>query len=245
MPVLNTADKLYLGSSVVSAVYLGSTKVYPQFKPSQVAGLTVWLDADKLSSITTQWPDRSGTGHHGNVVGTPSPVVTADVLNSKSIVRFTASEGRIRNNSTGVSTDYTLVYLMRQRGGNVGRAFSAIYPPPNFLVGTHVSGWNCMYDNGWIKNAESFPPNPGPWTIFSADSITSGNLVRFFKDGVLQGTGVVAMGMGGTYAISGYDADNASESCDIDVAELMIWNRRLSGAERQQVEGYLKAKWAV
>lgn len=31
MPVLNTADKLYVGSAAVSAVYLRTTRVWPPF----------------------------------------------------------------------------------------------------------------------------------------------------------------------------------------------------------------------
>lgn len=246
MPVLNTADKLYLGSTAVDAMYLGSSKVWPSFTPATLSGLVVWLDAADLGSIGSAWTDKSGTGHHGTIVGSPAPTIRTNALNGKSVVRFAANEGRVRGTGTGVTYDHTLVYVTRLWGPNVGRSFTCQYPPSNFLVGFHSSAQDCMYDNGWLKNDVGYAGSPGPWKMYGCDGVLSpAYAVRFFINGVVSGTGATGGGMGGTYNLSGYDAAGAQETMDCEVAELVIYNRRLTDTDRQKVESYLRTKWGL
>lgn len=227
-----------------STLSVNATASSGAFDPSTLPGLVVWLDAADLSSIGSAWTDKSGTGHHGTIVGAPAPTIRTNALNGKSVVRFAANEGRVRGTGTGVTYDHTLVYVTRLWGPNVGRSFTCQYPPSNFLVGFHSSAQDCMYDNGWLKNDVGYAGSPGPWKMYGCDGVLSpAYVVRFFINGVVSGTGATGGGMGGTYNLSGYEAVGAQETMDCEVAELVIYDHKLTDAERIQVESYLSAKW--
>ena len=95
-----------------------------------------------------------------------------------------------------------------------------------------------MYDNGFTS-----PNTQTAWTtdwkLYSGDGTTG--LSRLFSDGVFMGSTTTAAGWGGTLNVSGYAG--TEETCDAEVAEIVMYNRKLSDVERQQVEGYLRAKW--
>jgi hypothetical protein len=249
MPVLSEASKLYLGTQQVSTVYLGSTKVWPPFTPAALPGLVTWLDA--VDYTPGSWPNK-GSGPAVTFVGSPHPTVSANTLNTKPTVRFTVSEGRIRSAWPYPPEDWTLLYLMRFIGPNRGRAFSVQYPPSNLLIGFHTTASDAAYFNGgWLYGPAGggyFPATlPGPWKMYEADCDAVGNGQGFFIDGVAYGRYVGQAGQGffNGWGLSGYDANNTQETMDMEVAELVIWNRRLSSPERIQIENYLRTKWGL
>lgn len=252
MPILNTADKLYVGGTAATAVYLGDTKVWPlkssEFSPSSLSGLAVWLDAVDVGMITTQWPDKSGLGNHGTVVGPSAPIVRTNALNGLPVVGFSVSQGRVRGHSP-VTNEFTLVYLTRMVGPTPGRIFTVTYPPNNCLVGWHISGGDACFDDAWIRSPTyaAGGPYPSPWRMYGFDmSLTPLRHQQFYIDGVMSGEqSNVGQGFGGTYHLSGYDAVGDNETCDCEVAEMVIYNRKLTDVERQQVETYLRTKWGL
>lgn len=247
MPVLNNAEKLRLGSKTVSAVYKGAVKLWPSaipaFAPTDIANLTVWLDA--ADYVPGTWANRVAGGPAVNTVGTPA--MTPQTVNGKPVVRFKINEGRVRSGWPYPVYDYTVLYLARWTGPNAGRMFSVQYPPSNLLVGTHLSGRDLAYDNGtWIYGPATTWDwtAPGPWRMYECDSKETFGF-RFFIDGTLIGTSGGSGGFTGGWGLSGYDATSTPETMDFDVAELVIWNRRLTDAERMQVEDYLTTKWGL
>lgn len=257
MPLLNTADKLYFRSAAPSSAYFGTTKVWPSFDPTRLTGLMAWLDATQITggAITTAWPDLSGLGHHGTIVGTPVPSVRTNALNGLPVVRFKPNEGRVRGNSALVAPlgpyNYTIVCVSRMVGPTVGRAYAGLYPESNFLIGFHSSGQDCMYAGGWIRNADGYIALPGPWKMYAGAGSHDGTtyVVEFYIDGVLGGSGGSSTGATGSassgYNISGYSATGIEETCDCEVAEMVIYDHKLTTTERQQIESYLRAKWGL
>jgi hypothetical protein len=261
MALLNTADKLYLGSSQVDAAYLGATKVFPAFKPSAITGLAVWLDASSLSgsagSAVDPWPNKVAGGPPGTMVGTPAPKISTNTLNGKKLVRFTVSEGRMRMTGHSVELTYTLAYVARGAPGGsylAGRFVTAVYPPTNFLVGY----WNGFEDVGYSTSGSFWLPDNRPsvstsWHLVSSDAGPGDTAwsPRMFSNGVFlnQSTATVGNrgqdGWLGSLNISGYDAASAAETCDIEMAELILYDHQLTDPERVQVESYLRSKWGL
>ena len=246
MPVLNTADKLYLGSSQVSAVYKGTTKTWPAFSPASLSGLVLWLDP-AVAPTSTTWTDKSGTNNHVNVVGSPAPVVvTEPTANNQKVVRFTVSEGRIRKIGTGFTNTYTSVHVTRTRN-TIGRGLGAIYPGPfnsNCLTGTHSAGYDAFYDDGWVAQ-DSWPSTPTPWKLYTVVASLAASSEKFYVNGTYKGQKSPSASHGDTIAISGYAEDTAAETCDIDVGEVIFYNRPLTDPERGQIEGYMKTKYGI
>jgi hypothetical protein len=220
----------------------------PAFSPDSIAGLSVWFDAADVGPITTQWPSKTGA-NHGAVLGSPAPVVVPNALSGKSVVRFTVSEGRVRVTGSGVTKDYTVAYVGRIAGPTPGRVLCAAYPSGgNLLFGFWTTYMDVAYATGGAGffTPDTRQPWMNAWKLYSGDCATPAVAPRFFSDGALLGqhpTPPATDGFGGTLNLSGYGATGTEESCDCEVAEVLLYDRQLSDAERQQVEGYLRAKW--
>jgi hypothetical protein len=258
MALINVADKIYLGSTAVSAVYAGTVKVWP-VDPKSIAGLTVWLDASQLGlangAAVSPWPDMSGLGNNGAIVGTPPPTVRTNALNGMPVVRFTANQGMVRGNTSLLSSglpnpgnNFTVIYVARWVGPAAGRILGAIYPAPNCLVGFHNAGLDSFYDNGWIGSYVAGYSLPSPWVKYGYTGNHNGTnyFGTAYKNGLVFGTKTTASdGFQANYALSGLDASTGSESSDAEVAEFVMYNRTLTGAERITVETYFSNKWGV
>lgn len=245
MALLKDATKVYAGTQPVKAVYQGATKVWPiGFRPNDISGLVTWLDAQNYS--VGSWPN-GGSGPAVTIPGAPAPTVSVNQLNGMPLVRFTTGEGRVRSTWPYPVLDWTLVYLVRWVGPGVGRSWTVLYPPSNLLVGLHTSQPDTMYDNGtWVVAGTGWnwwTPGPGPWRMYGADSQSPGG-VALFIDGTQVGarTEVQGYGLDNGWGLSGYGT-GTEETMDIEVAELVLYNRKLSDAERKQVEAYLQEKW--
>ena len=237
--LLKDAEKAYMGSEALTAIYLGETKVWPMaaaWTPASLPGLAVWLDANQTGATAGYW-ENLGSGPDGLIEGTPAPVTRPDALEGQAVVRFKPSEGRVRIANTGVHLDWTLVYVGRLVGPTPGRVIDAYYPPNNLLVGFWNGQQDVMYDNGFASN--TYAPWTTDWKLYSGDGTTG--LSRIFSNGVLLGSATTAAGWGGTFNISGYAV--TEETCDCEVAEVVQYDRKLSDTDRQQVEDYLREKW--
>jgi hypothetical protein len=246
VPVANTAAKYYVGSTPVDKIYVGANLIWSSFTPASIAGLKIWFDASTvvgaIGAAVDPWPNLAIPAMPGTMVGTPSPTVSGNVLNGKKLVRFKVDQGRMRMLGTGVTTDWTLAYVARiVAGGTNGRIVGGVYPPNNLLFGNWTSYEDVFYDNGFASPNTQSAFVAGRWKLYSVSGVPD----NCYSNGVLMGTIAPAQGWGGSFGISGYDPTTESETCDCEVAEVMLYNRRLSDAERQQAEGYLRTKWGL
>ena len=239
--LLKDAEKVYIGSEAMTAIYLGATKVWPAeeaWTPASLPGLAVWLDATQTGATAGYW-ENLGSGPDGEIIGAPLPTVNTNALNGLPVMRFKPSEGRVRIASTGVHLDWTLIYIGRLTGPTPGRVIDAYYPPNNLLVGFWNGQQDVMYDNGFASNV--YAPWTTNWKLYSGDGSDSPRESRLFSDGTLLGSTSTAAGWGGTFNISGYAV--TEETCDCEIAEAVQYNRKLSDTDRQKVEDYLREKW--
>jgi len=250
MTLLNQATKIMHGTAQASAVYAGATKVWPAFKPTDLSGCAVWLDASKLAlangAAVTSWTNL-GSGSQPTIAGSPSPTFRTNALNTiMPVVRVTSGQGRFRFTGTGVDKDWTLFYVGRKWRMTTGRVVAANASSsgtPNILVGFHGNEWDQCYVEGWLTPQNTTQATS--WKLYSADS-TSTAVARFFSNGVLlySGAATPAKGWGGTLCMPGWD-DGATQEADAEFAELVMYNRKLTDTERQSVEKYLREKWSA
>lgn len=199
------------------------------------------------------WPDASGNGHDGVIVGAPVPVLSPAVLNGLPVVRFAAGQGRLLVSGSGVTLDYTVLYVSRMIGPGVGRVLGAeTGGDQNLVLGYYGSGYEAMFDQAWIggvpdpEGGSPYPPLPTDWRLYEGDRTNAPpSSPRFFIDGVFIGSvspGVSVGGFGDTLTLSGHQG---GQTCDCEVAEVLVFNRVLSDLERGQLESYLREKWGL
>src|SRR5262245_37213476 len=253
--LLKDAKKTYLGTQALNAIYLGTTQVWKTaWTPATISGLKIWFDASQLPQAVganvSPWPNLADAAKPGAMVTNPGndilPIVSTRSLNGKKIVRFYNNQARLRMTGTGISYSYTLAYLARLvNGGIAGRVVTASYPPPNFLIGFWNGYQDVAYDNGFFSPDTRTAVIWDQWKLYSADGDITAYQPRMFSSGVLLGTGSTGGGWNGTLNISGYDATGIQETCDIEMAELVLYDRKLSDSDRQTVENYMKTKWGL
>lgn len=239
--LLETATSFKAGTVPVKACYVGDRQIWPgtRWTPATLPGLAVWFDAADYTPGS--WRNR-GAGAAPQFMGAPAPA-WGSMLNGRPVVRFNRNEGRIRMLSgSGVYAEWTLVYVGRMVGPFAGRIVTAVYTPANLLVGFWNGFQDVMYDAGFTV------PNPQTqwttdWKMYSGDG--SGTISRLFSGGIHLGSVETAEGWKDTFSISGYDPTvrTDEETCDCEVAEVVLYNRKLTDADRQQVEAYLHDKW--
>ena len=254
MATITDIKDLYVGDVPAQSVYLGSSQIWvrpPAYDPNipnEISGLVTWLDGPDYTP--GYWVNK-GSGAPVSIVGSPA-MAQGPRVNGHSVVRFKVSEGRVRGTWPYPIDDWTLLYVVRWMGPNPGRAWTVCYPPSNLLVGMHTTGQDTMYANGaWLGpnggGAMPWGAAPGPWKLYEADGDLASKTVGFYINGVAYGRYGANDGMGLTngWGLSGYDQVATQETMDIDVAEMVLYNRRLSFLERRTVEDYLRTKWGI
>lgn len=243
MTALNYAERIAIGGNQASAIYVGATKIWP-FVPTMLTGCCVWIDASKLAlangAAVSSWTNL-GSGSQPTIAA--GATFRTGALNSLPVVRITQGTGRMRwYSGTGVDKDWTLVYIGRRWQFRGGRIVAAYTTGANLLVGYHGNEMDQCFVEGWLTGQTQ--TSTAQWRLYSADS-TSSAVARFFSNGALlnSGTATPAKGWGGTLCISGYADDASGQEADCEIAELVMYNRKLSDNERAQVENYLRYKW--
>jgi hypothetical protein len=260
MTVLNTSDKIMFAGHEPDTVYLDATKVWqkPSTGPPVTAGMTVRLDASQLGlangAPVTIWPDLSGSGNDGIPQNGGYPTLLAAALKGQPVVRFVGQgqsgigDGSIYNTNGLTGINFTVSYIVRQWGPNFGRAYGAVLADANFVGGLHSSGYDLCYgDGGWQAAGTPWPTTPvlpAPWKLYTISGYPGDMWVNGTHVGGPWPYGGTPPGAGvGThYILSGYDTVG-HETADIDVAEFLMYNRKLTDTERGDLETYLTTKW--
>jgi hypothetical protein len=236
------------------------------FSPQSIPGLALWLDGADTTSITgtstvTAWRDKSGNGN--NATATGSPALTPNAINGVQAIstavgtyfrgsvpisgstltcfavattnvtlpnlRNPRRDQRLVSLANGTNPDYAsngLIALFNQDNTSTIAAFD--YPnflgrPSNpivkdipFLAVTHFNGTTASL---WFNGSAGTVPTSAYSTSFS---IT--------KYGIGEQAGVVSPN---------------NENWSGFFGEIILFNTALTTSERQQVEGYLAAKWGL
>jgi len=227
----------------------------PQFTPVLLSGLSLWLDAADLSTITlsgsnvTAWRDKSGNSNNPTF-GTNKPTYTNGyVLTSNLNQQFTVPASVL--STTGGSTgSFFIVYGDTQTGGSNYTS----------LFGTQVNGesffqtlkrpdpfsYAAMNSNSWGVTAFTTVMNTTNTLLYNVNyayGSTSGSIL-------VNGTSYVTIPFGTvqpatTLTISGEGYGGASGNVPLRMYEIISYKTQLSGFQRQQVEGYLAWKWGL
>jgi hypothetical protein len=238
-------------SSPVTVTVSGTAPTTPP-----TSGLRLWLKADDGATAggdgaITAWNDRSGEGNNAASPGS-SPMLVPGVINGKPVVRFDGVANVLEvptDPSLELTNDFATFAMVKFDDFATYRALWAktlgnqpgidyyLAPGtgvPNFLRGNTLGGLGSFSANR--------PVVAGTWTILGYDM--AGTRATHYLNGMSAGSGNI----NATFADSGLPLVIGSRDDRVtlfkgDMAELLIYGRALSEAERVQVEAYLAGKY--
>lgn len=258
MPLYSTACPLPVNRKIFR--HKGSAP----FSPTDLTGLSLWLKADAGVTLSganvTGWADQSGNGNNASANSGQEPTFISSFSNSKPAIEFDG-QGQVVQIADANSLDFlnmssfvVLKYIGQGTGNNIVYIKNADSGSP-----ADPAMYGLIGANG--DNLVSFSVNVGGWADYET-SISIANSVPKILSMTYDGTdqNVYSNGafsnifnIGGNIAtstgllqIGGYNQSfNAAEYFYGQIAEVIMYNRAVTGTERQQVEAYLNTKYAI
>lgn len=240
-------------------------------QPTSISGLQLWLDASDVAATgsnpaagtaLTTWKDKSGAGHDAlTLAGQAAAVLVSNEINGKPVMRFTRSsltQGNvyqvagvdIRAASMNAVTIFT-VYKQGTRSGDQG------------IWGDDNGEWDRFYFSSWSGyagadngGASLGPTNPAAIVYGAGIPNVTRLLTAVYDHGVNNGSAIYFNGQVVTRFTDNTSPTNAQSSFYIgfdgddntfngDVADLLVYNRKLTDCEIQQVNQYLSQKYGA
>jgi len=226
--------------------------------PTNVSGCVLWIAGDDIDgdgdtgnnpsngTPVNVWADKSGLDHDVTRVGLVDPSLTTNGPNGRPVVTFDSDRDYMATAyNFDPHTEYTIFSVARYTGGDNERVISSA--TRNWLFGFHGNGTERWHAEGWIYAGPTGNADAN-WHIHAGHINSEADpRASFWADGLLQVAGSTGSGAGnhmiGRLALGGYRDNNEESNCEI--AEILIFDRVLTGGERQHVGLYLDNKYGL
>ena len=216
--------------------------------------LVCWLDASDTSTVyssypttlagngdaVTYWTDKSGHGHHA--YDATNVDYYTNVQNGNAVVRLGGSNGDgmvIANDFNLLAYTIFVIFNTSDDSSQSRRALAAI--DENWLIGPYQTTVRAYSRDHWVSSGNvSVSANTYYLGVSAADEISE----KFYIDGNNE-TDDDSPLLGITNFALGGKGKFPNEDLDGDIAELRIYNYKMSDAERQAIEAELNTKWGL
>jgi hypothetical protein len=227
--------------------------------PVPAQGLELWLRADsgvrQSGQAVTAWTDQSGKGHDASqATSANSPLLVANVVQGKPVVRFNGSNQFLRFNLPVNGLSQMTIVLVSSSAADKDGSWNGTDSSP--ITWDETGDWGTVdlnplrryvkfrFGTGQANNLPVYTrasPLKGEFSLSTA--IKNGSAESLFVDGksaftqsgrlakIYRASAAANLGRGYT----GYFAG--------DIAEVLVYTRALSTAERESVENYLLNKY--
>jgi hypothetical protein len=234
--------------------------------PSSISGLAMWLDPSDASTVTqsaglvSQLSDKSGNG--GNAIqpkASMRPSLAPKALNGRAAIAFGAAKtvtGLTSAQGSFSSTISTFVVASLNPAGIVpqrllGLGLGVTTGADTLMLVANVGATNgafianCSSAEGTLTNAGlNAPEFDIPTTAALLEATDDGIALIPYHDGISQqprnGAALARSG----YTL-GFNHVASGQFWTGLIAEVIVYDRTLTTAERQRVEGYLAWKWGL
>lgn len=252
-----------------SVNFLGTTlKPAPRPKitavPPTTDGLVLWLKAEDLSlnddDPVASWADASGNGHDaGQATASLRPVFKENILNGHPVVRFDGADDFLTGSLSAAPSAHTVFVAFVPRESDPGFLLGLFKfgTTENYQQGLgtvrDVDGTNYLYSShgAAVGRAVRIPcPVDDPavvsrrWTggLEAAD-------MQLWRNGLEASEkflSPVGSGFFATYTLAAQDTDFGFGGFhEVDIAEVLVYDRALSNQELDYVQFYLGVKYGT
>lgn len=244
-----------LGLGTMGQWSRGSTSAAAPFVPSDITGLTLWLDSSNAGSINAtagavnQWSDLSGNANHATATTTARPVTGTRTINSLNALDFDGTNHAL----TGASGTYGLpngantlfvVHASDNTGDATQHLISGLNAGSSFRAGLRFTATAFESINRTTSLAVTTQSDARSTATKLAGYRRSGTALTPFINGV-QGTNAgnsenITLT---TLALGAINAAAASNRFNGLLAEVLWYNSSLSDTDVNRVGNYLATKW--
>lgn len=248
------------GTSAVSSIYI---QVDPNANAVPRTGLSLWLmgDAGVLTSGSnvTQWSDLSNSGNHASqATGANRPTLVTNAVNSLPAIAFNGSSQYLQC-PTGLA-DFTAgasIFFVTKPTSIInnarffdfanGTANNNIYLSEATSPAASASLFVYNSSTASSVNSTANKLTAGSYQLLEANHSGAGS-ASIYTNNALDNSGTVLnitnISRSGNYI--GIDtAKTAADSYSGQIAEILIYSKSLTDAQRASVESYLRAKYNV
>jgi hypothetical protein len=185
------------------------------------SGLVGRYDITSWNNSTKVWSDLSGAGNNTTAF-TGTPLAGTNYV-------YGGTGDSLTWPTAILPTTYTFFHVARHSGATRQRIFQGV--TTNFISGFHIGTAGVAYHEGWMTPDTDLH---GRNWVMSTDQ---NSLYR--SNGVTRGT----TGGNGLTTRLGLNTGAAVQPSDWQCAEVLVYNRTLTGGEISQVESYLQYKY--
>ena len=211
--------------------------------PPLPTNLELWLKADAgvtaVDTRVSQWADQSGNGHHASMAdAAKQPFLVDSQLNGKPVVRFAGAES-LRFAANVQANNFT--FFVVGKNNRPDEAFNLILGPSGGRNNQlrWESGSVVLFT---LQSSPNVTSNVGNTKIYhQLAGSYDGSTFSFFRDGTPQSS--QALQTSEVWAFGQVGAWYSEYFALADMAEIMVYNRALSDAERTTVGTYLGGKY--
>jgi len=234
----------------MAVIIKGSVKIARPIVPTDIAGLTLWLDASDSTTLfqnsdgTTPaiadsdpigyWGDKSRNGSHAiQTVSGNRPLLRTAVKNGKNVLRFTGVSDYL---ASALSINMLHVFIVEYI--SVTDDYNTIFgktaitnQQPDTVLRRHLPAVNRTWGH---NNASDWGPSIN-WQV-------NGTTTNLQSDGTW---GVLSCYRDNN-VVSGFDISSKQyRRWKGDVAEILVYDSRITGANLTNINNYLNTKWGV
>lgn len=236
------------------------------FKPSDIAGLQLWLDATTGlfdatsggSAVTTdgsavaRWEDQSGNSRHfKQTTSNNRPILKTSIQNNKNIIRFDGFNDFLQMDVAFSGLTSASYYIVLKAAADPQSSESKTGHPIFFLSGINFAShfpWTdgIIYDNT-LCTLRKTVGNPtrslSIFNLYNVDS-TDGEWTSRLNKSQLFTTSVNTINQQGQ-KLGLNDSQPSYYYFTGDIAEIVCFDSILSNQNREKIEIYLYDKWGI
>jgi hypothetical protein len=233
------------------------------FSPLSINGLQAWYRADNLplndGDAVSTWMDQSGYSNHATQSGGNRPTYKTGIQNGKPMVLFApASSQYMRANGvaaafTGADMPMSLFIALKPDALGAQRTAasfaSTVTTTPFFrLIQSAANAWTM----GRRDDASAAKAASGGTVDTNAHLIGvvfTGTTVTVYDNGAVIGAAGADLDVG-TLTVDSFAIGTLARAAPTEFfsgyqGEIIVYNSALSTTDRQRVETYLNARWAL
>lgn len=218
-------------------------------------GLKLWLRSDAgvahSGASVTSWADQSGAGNTVSQSYAPNmPTYVDSCLNGRSAVRFSGKNCTLQSGGsvvtgTGGFTAFTVMRFLSMPGTNyqypwwIGTSSSTAGYGPWLSTGNALrTGW------GIFSSAISYTGSTAVANWYRICSrYTAGTHEMWVNGAYIGQNGKTGSSLVAGFAVGNYASSASYQGLYGDIAEIIIYNKKLDDSERLAVEQYLAGRW--